>query len=128
MKRLLSLNLLLGAALLTAVFDAAAQTPAPESTRQEPERRIGVQTSNRVSLTMHEAVMMALENNREIEIERLNARMNEFDLRAAKGVYHPALTASVFYDHSVTPVALLLAGGAAGGGEPTDFARRRKNA
>ncbi|HKC88124.1 MAG TPA: TolC family protein [Blastocatellia bacterium] len=126
MKRLLSLNLLLGAALLTAVFDAAAQTPAPESTRQEPERRIGVQTSNRVSLTMHEAVMMALENNREIEIERLNARMNEFDLRAAKGVYDPALTASVFYDHSVTPVASLLAGGADGRLKTTDFAGMSK--
>src|SRR5215510_9915542 len=126
MKRLISLNLLLIAAFLTPVFDAAAQTPDTESTRQEPERRVGVQTSKRVSLTMREAVMMALENNREIEIERLNARMNEFDLRAAKGVYDPALTSSVFYDHSVTPVASLLAGGADGRLKTTDFAGMSK--
>jgi HAE1 family hydrophobic/amphiphilic exporter-1 len=112
MIRLISLSLLLGAALMTPAFDAAAQTPAAEPARQEPERRVGVQTSNRISLTLREAVMMALENNREIEIERLNARMNEFDLRAARGAYDPSLTAGVFYDHSVRPVASLLAGGA----------------
>ena len=126
MKSLISLNLLLIAALLTPVFDAAAQTPATESTRQEQERRVGVQTSNRISLTLREAVMMALENNREIEIERLNARINEFDLRAARGVYDPALTANVFYDHSVTPVASLLAGGADGSLKTTDFAGMSK--
>lgn len=126
MKRLISLSLLLGAALLTPVFDAAAQTPAVESTRQEPERRVGVQTSNRTSLTLREAVMMALENNREIEIERLNSRMSDFDLRAAKGAYDPALTAGVFYDHSMTPVASLLAGGADGGLKTTDFAGTSK--
>jgi HAE1 family hydrophobic/amphiphilic exporter-1 len=86
MKKWISLSLLLTVALLTPAFEAAAQTP---------ERRVGVQTSNRKSLTLREAVMMALENNRDIEIERLNARMNEFDLRAAKGVYDPSLTASV---------------------------------
>jgi hypothetical protein len=83
MKRLISLNLLLIVTLLAPVFDAGAQTPVETPARPEPERRVGVQTSNRVSLTMREAVMMALENNREIEVERLNTRMNEFDLRAA---------------------------------------------
>ena len=32
---------------------------------------------------------MALENNRDIEVERLNVQMNEFDLRAAQGFYDP---------------------------------------
>src|SRR5262245_21725684 len=126
MKRLISLNLLLIAMLLAPAFEAAAQTPTEASTRPEPERRIGVQTSNRVSLTLREAVMMALENNRDIEIERLNVRMNEFDLRAAKGFYDPALTASVFYDHSATPVASLLAGGADGRLKTTEFAGTSK--
>jgi outer membrane protein len=113
MKKRISLNLLLTAALLTLAFQAAAQTP---------ERRVGVQTSNRVSLTLREAVMMALENNRDIEIERLSSQMNELDLRAAKGVYDPSLTASVLYDHSMTPVASLLAGGSDGRLKTTDFA------
>jgi hypothetical protein len=122
MTKRISLNLLLIVVLLTPAFEASAQTPAAESARPEPERRVGVQTSKRVSLTLREAVMMALENNRDIEIERLNARMNEFDLRAARGVYDPALTAGVFYDHSVTPFASLLAGGADGRLKTTDIA------
>jgi outer membrane protein len=132
MKKGISLNLLLIVVLLALVSEAAAQTPvaaqtpAAEQTRPAPGRRVGVQTSNRVPLTLREAVMMALENNRDIEIERLNTRMNEFDLRAAKGVYDPALTASVFYDHSVTPVASLLAGGADGRLKTTDFAGTSK--
>jgi HAE1 family hydrophobic/amphiphilic exporter-1 len=126
MKKRISLNLLLIVASLTLVVEAVAQTPATESTRQAPERRIGVQTSNRVSLTLREAVMMALENNREIEIERLNTQMDEFDLRAARGFYDPALTANIFYDHSLTPVASLLAGGPDGRLKTTDFAGTNK--
>jgi HAE1 family hydrophobic/amphiphilic exporter-1 len=126
MKKRISLNLLLIVVSLTPMFEAVAQTPATESTRPAPERRVGVQTSNRVSLTLREAVMMALENNREIEIERINAQMNEFDLRAARGFYDPALTAGVFYDHSLTPVASLLAGGADGRLKTTDFAGTSK--
>jgi len=126
MKKRISLNLLLIVVSLTPVFEAVAQTPATESTRPAPARRVGVQTSNRVSLTLRDAVMMALENNREIEIERLNAQMNEFDLRAARGFYDPALTANLFYDRSLTPVASLLAGGADGRLKTTDFAGTSK--
>src|SRR5262245_35552589 len=126
MKKRTSLNLLLIVVLLAPAFEASAQTPSAAPMRPAPERRVGVQTSNRVSLTLREAVMMALENNRDIEIERLNAQTNEFDLRAAIGVYDPALTASVFYDHNVTPVASLLAGGADGRLKTTDFAGMSK--
>ncbi len=122
MKRMISFNLLLIVWLLTPAFNAKAQTASAESTRPAPERRVGVQSSNRITLTMRDAVMMALENNRDIEIERLSARMNEFDLRAAKGVYDPALTAGVFYDRRAMPVASILAGGEDGRLNTTDFA------
>ena len=122
MKRLISFSLLLIGTLLAPAPDAVAQTRSEAIARPEPERRVGVQTSNRLPITLREAVMMALENNREIEIERLNTRMNELDLRAAKGVYDPALSAGVFFDHGATPVASLLAGGADGRLKTTDFA------
>src|SRR5262245_17012083 len=107
--------LLLLVMLLTPLVEVVAQT----STQAEPpqpamERRVGVQTSKRVTLTLREAMLMALENNREIEVERLNVQMSEFDLRAAKGVYDPTLSAGFFYDRSATPVASLLAGGEGG--------------
>jgi HAE1 family hydrophobic/amphiphilic exporter-1 len=88
-------------ALLAPLSVASAQTAALE-------QRVGVQ--RRVTLTLHDAVTMALENNRDIQLERLNVQMNEFELKAARGVYDPALSSSVFYDHRTTPVASLLAG------------------
>jgi HAE1 family hydrophobic/amphiphilic exporter-1 len=111
--------ILLLVALLAPVSVAIAQTPAPE-------RRVGVKPSNRVTLTLQEAVAMALENNREIEIERLNVQKNEFDLKAARGVYDPTLNTSIFYDRRTTPVASLLAGGEDGKLKTTDFAGTAK--
>ncbi len=63
---------------------------------------------------MNEAIAMALENNREIEIDRLTVQMNEFDLRAAQGTYDPNLAANIYYDWRNTPVANLLATGPGG--------------
>ncbi|MEP7271013.1 MAG: TolC family protein [Acidobacteriota bacterium] len=83
---------------------------------QSPEReqRVGVDLTQRVRLTLRDAITMALENNRDIEIERLNVKLNEFDLRAANGTYDPALLASIYYDRRNTPTANLLASGAGG--------------
>ena len=117
MQRSNHLFLLLLVALLASV--SVAQTPAPE-------QRVGVKLSNRVTLTLQEAVAMALENNRDIEIERLNVQMNEFDLKAARGVYDPTLNTSLFYDRRTTPVASLLAGGANGKLKTTDFSGTAK--
>ena len=51
--------------------------------------------SKRVTMTLRDAMSMALENNRDIEVERLNVQMNGFDLQAAQGVYDPALCCDV---------------------------------
>ena len=58
---------------------------------------------------------MALENNRDIEIERLNVQLTEFDYRASQGFYDPSLATSFFYDRKNVPIANPLAGGANGG-------------
>jgi HAE1 family hydrophobic/amphiphilic exporter-1 len=70
-----------------------------------------VDATKRVRLTLREAMSLALENNRDIEIERANVQMNEADLRAAWGFYDPTLTTSVFYDRRNTPQINTLAGG-----------------
>ena len=54
---------------------------------QDSAERVGADGAKRVHITLRDAVTMALENNREIEIERLNVRKNEFDLTAARGAY-----------------------------------------
>lgn len=88
----------------------------PQSTgSQSTDKRVGVDSNKRVMLTLRDALLMALENNRDIEVERLNVQMYEFDVRSAEGVYDPALTSSLFYDRRNTPIANPLAGGQGGG-------------
>jgi HAE1 family hydrophobic/amphiphilic exporter-1 len=95
---------------------AAPATLAQNTTQTAPqtraqEQRVGIDEARRLTLTLHDAVAMALENNREIEVERLNVQLNELDLRAAQGAYDPSLVSSFYYDRRTTPVASLLAGG-----------------
>ena len=98
-------------AALTANSALAQNTTPPTTPPSVPEQRIGVEASKLVRLTLRDAITMALENNRDIEVERLNVQLGEFDLRAAQGVYDPVLSSSFYYDRRTTPVASILAGG-----------------
>jgi HAE1 family hydrophobic/amphiphilic exporter-1 len=62
-------------------------------------------------LTLKDAMAMALENNRDIEVERLNVQMNEFDVRAAQGFYDPSLATTFFYDRNLIPATSIFASG-----------------
>lgn len=95
------------------------QNPVSAGATRASEQRVGVDPSRNIRLTLRDAITLALENNRDIEVERLNVQMNEFDLRAAQGAYDPGLSASVYYDRRNTPVANLLATGP-GGSTQTD--------
>ena len=66
-------------------------------------------------------VARALENSRDIEVERLNVQMNEFDVKAAHGAYAPTFSTSLSFDHRNTPVASILAGGENGKRTTNDF-------
>lgn len=79
------------------------------------DQRVGVDPTKLVRLTLREAILKALENNREIEIERLNVQMTELDYRASEGFFDPTLASSFFYDRRNVPVANPLAGGDNGG-------------
>ncbi|MEP7340493.1 MAG: TolC family protein [Acidobacteriota bacterium] len=99
---------------LLATPVASAQDNAKKDA-QPQDKRVGVDSTKRVMLTLRDSVLMALENNRDVEVERLNVQLNEFDVRAAEGVYDPALVTSLYYDRRNTPVASILAGGENGG-------------
>jgi outer membrane protein len=77
----------------------------------QSEKRIGVDSSKRTTLTLRDAMLMALENNRDIEVERLNVQMNEFDVTSAQGVYDPALATSFYYDRRTVPATSIFAAG-----------------
>lgn len=73
--------------------------------------RVGVDESRPLALILFDAVKMALEQNREIEVERINVRQAEYDLIAARGATDVLLGASSFYEHKTVPVGSVLAGG-----------------
>jgi HAE1 family hydrophobic/amphiphilic exporter-1 len=83
----------------------------PQSSNPQSEARVGVNPSKRVTLTLRDAMTMALENNRDIEVERLNVQMNEFDLRGAQGFYDPNLATTLYYDHRAIPATSIFASG-----------------
>ncbi|HEX8250115.1 MAG TPA: TolC family protein [Pyrinomonadaceae bacterium] len=65
--------------------------------------RVGVDMMQQKPLTLREAITMALENNKDIEVTRANVRIAEFDLQSARGVYEPRFTGQTYYERSTTP-------------------------
>lgn len=65
--------------------------------------RVGVDMTQQRTLTLPEALELALNNNLDIEVSRKTFTMAEFDLRAARGFYQPRLTGQSYYDRSTVP-------------------------
>ncbi len=65
--------------------------------------RVGVDMLQQKPLSLKEAITLALENNKDIEVSRQNVRIAEFDLRAANGFYEPRFTGQTFYERATTP-------------------------
>jgi outer membrane protein TolC len=65
--------------------------------------RVGVDMAAQHPLTLREAITMALDNNKDIEVTRENVRIAEFDLQAARGVYEPRFTGDVHYERATVP-------------------------
>jgi HAE1 family hydrophobic/amphiphilic exporter-1 len=65
--------------------------------------RVGVDMTQQRPLTLRDAIELAMENNRDIEITRKSVTIAEFDLQAARGFYQPRLAGQAYYDRSTTP-------------------------
>ncbi len=119
MQEKLKANWLSG--VFVAVLAVSGSSSALAQQPPTPAPRVGVANDKQINLTLRDAVMMALNNNRDIEIERINTQLNEFDLRAAKSVYDPSLTSSMVYQRQNTPVASILMGSENGRLQTTEF-------
>lgn len=106
---------MVASALLTTALSTFLTTARAQDLSPGFDVRVGIDASKQVRLTLRDTILMALENNREIEIERLNVQLTELDYRASQGFYDPGLTTSLFYDRRNVPIANPLAGGANGG-------------
>jgi len=93
----------------------APQKPLPEL------NRVGVDMNRQRPLALREALSMALENNKDIEVARENVRIAEFDLLGAQGLYDPKLSTQAFYERTESPIASFLAGGTNGSTISSDY-------
>ncbi|MDX6383175.1 MAG: outer membrane protein [Blastocatellia bacterium] len=91
--------------------------PLPDLTR------VGVVSSNVVSLSMNDAIKQALQNNNDIEVSRDDVRFAETQLRSLYGVYDPVFSVTPQIIKNVTPQtsSFLGGGGAAGTTSVTTF-------
>jgi outer membrane protein len=92
-----------------------AQKPLPEL------GRVGVDMDRQKPLSLREALALALENNKDIEVARHNVKIAEFDLTAARGFYDPRLTSSTYYERVENPISSFLSGGSNGATTQTDY-------
>jgi HAE1 family hydrophobic/amphiphilic exporter-1 len=86
--------------------------------------RVGVDGGEPLTLTLADAVRMALENNNDIEATRIDVGVAEHELTAARGAYDLRLTSESYFERSETPVASFLAGGRGGALKTTDVTGR----
>ena len=93
----------------------APQKPLPEL------KRVGVEMDQQRPLSLREALAMALENNKDIEVARENVRIAEFDLLGAHGAYDPRFTTQAFYERIESPISSFLAGGQNGSTIQSDY-------
>ena len=106
MRLVLSLIVVLGAASLGFAQDL---------------NRVGVDANRQRPLSLRDALSMALENNKDIEVARENVRIAEFDLLGAQGVYDPKISTTAFYERIKSPVASFLSGGQDGSTTQSDY-------
>jgi outer membrane protein TolC len=83
--------------------------------------RVGVDMDQQLPLSVREAMKLALENNKDIEVARENVKIAEFDLLGSRGVYDPRLSSQSYYERIKTPSASFLSGGANGSVTQDDY-------
>ena len=72
--------------------------------------RIGVDPAQTKSLTLSNAIRLALQNNNDIEVARSDVKIAESSLRSLLGFYDPVFTVSPKYTNSIQPQPSTLGG------------------
>lgn len=72
--------------------------------------RVGVDLANQLSLSLEQAVELALRNNNDIDTSRNDVQIAEFNFRGARGIYDPIIGAEGYYESRTTPTASRIGG------------------
>ena len=65
--------------------------------------RVGVDMMSQKPLALQDAIVSALENNKDIEVSRKDVQIAEFDLKASRGFFTPTLNGSTYFERTKTP-------------------------
>ena len=95
--------------------------PAPQGVpaRAPLPPRPGIDPANPAVLTLDEIVKLALEQNADVAVARIERRAAGEEVRAAEGILDPRLIPSFGYQRTTAPVASVIGGGANGRVEET---------
>lgn len=93
------------------IFPDAQARPLPPPPNLS---RLGVTSDNTVTLTLNEAIRLALANNNDIEVARDDVRYAETQLRSFEGVYDPIFSVTPQIDSRVTPIQNVFSGAPSG--------------
>lgn len=114
MRKLLTLSFMVAGAFQSSFAQISPPSPAAKEDKTvlaaSGQDRVGVDPGDQLTLTVAEAVKLALENNNDIDISRTNLRIAEFSLRAWRGGYDPTLTSESLYENRSTPTASVIGG------------------
>jgi HAE1 family hydrophobic/amphiphilic exporter-1 len=91
----------------------AQDKPAADQAPVAPPR-IGVEASPPARITLDDVIRMALEQNQDVQIARLEIDASKQDVTVAQGAYDPHLRPSFFYQRATTPTVSSIGGAATG--------------
>jgi len=95
-----------------AKLAANGQTSTP-TTAQQGGQTTAPAAGLKVSLTIEDAVKLALDKNLDIVVQRLNPEINDLSIATARAAFFPSLTSTVLTQGTTTPSTNSIAGGAA---------------
>jgi outer membrane protein TolC len=93
-------------------FAQEQQTLAPPVRPFRIEPRVGVLTE--ASMTLDQALAMALVNNKDVEASRIDKQEADYNLIGARGAYDPLMAGTTYWLKQISPVASSLSGSATG--------------
>ncbi|MQA29907.1 MAG: hypothetical protein GEU82_08725 [Luteitalea sp.] len=101
---------------------AWAQAPAPtEPQRASQPPRVGVRPGGATPIALDDAILLALEQNNDVAIARLERNIALEDVRAALGFLDPVLQPTFLYERTTSPVTSVIGGAANGSVARSDW-------
>lgn len=102
---------------------AAPQAPAPtqldRASYQPSAQRVGVDLNQQLTISLHDTIVMALDKNLDIAVQRYNVKQAEYDVLGSRGVYDITPGASLRESSNTQPSTNLFGGAGSKGSTST---------